>query len=86
MSTPMRSTDRGDLSLTETVISEVAEAEGVGPLELPPLQESIDADALESVLSGTVTDDHSEAIEVTFRYCDYTVSVTSGGAVEVIPE
>lgn len=76
----------GNLSPTETVISRVAQAEGVDSLELPPLQESIDADALDSLVSGPVTDDDPGALAITFRYCGYTVSVSSGGAVEVVPE
>lgn len=85
MSTENGSRDAGGASIAMTVIQEVAEAEGVGPRELPPLQESIDADALERLFSRTSTDDEPAVIEVTFRYCGYTVSVTSDGAVEVVP-
>lgn len=76
----------GDLSITEKVVEEVAEAKGVEVLELPPLYETIDADALESLLSGTATDDRPEAIEITFRYFGYAVSVDGNETVQIVPE
>lgn len=86
MSPSSDSTDSGDFSITETVVEEVADAEEVGPLELPPLHDSIDPDALESLLSGRASGDHSAAIEVKFMYCGYAVTVASDGTVEVIPK
>ena len=76
----------GNCSIPELVLAGVAEAEGVGPLELPPLHDSIDADALQSLLTETTSDDHSDAIEVSFRYYGYSVTVTSDGALQVVPE
>lgn len=86
MGTSRESTDRGDCSITEEVLEEVAEAEGAGPLELPPLYDTVDADALESLLSGTATDDRPEAVEVTFQYCGYAVSVDSDGTARIVSE
>lgn len=86
MGTSSESTARGEFSISEKVLEEVAEAEGVEVLELPPLYDSIDADALDSLLSGTATDDRPEAIEITFRYCDYAVSIDGDGTVEVFSE
>lgn len=61
-------------------------AEGVRPLELPPLYDSIDTDALESLLSGPTGDDHPEGTEITSRYYGYSVSVTGDGTGHVVPE
>ena len=59
------------------VVSAVAEAEGVDVVDLPPLYNSIDPEALNRVFS-------SGAVEsVEFEYAGYTVVVRGGGEVVV---
>lgn len=61
------------------VVSSVAAVAGVEPTALPPLQRSLDVDALEAVLGsareGTAT--------ATFSYAGYRVTADSGGSVRV---
>lgn len=58
------------MGITADILDQVAEAEGCDPLELPPLYDSIDADALERCVA-------SADAPVTFRftYCSHTVTV-----------
>lgn len=49
----------------------VADAEGVSPLELPPLYETIDPDALGAIFRHDTRPD----VAVTFPYAGYTVVV-----------
>ncbi|MFD1598336.1 HalOD1 output domain-containing protein [Halobellus rarus] len=62
-------------SLTEEVILQVAESEDTSPMELSPLAEVIDPDALETVVSS------DSVIEVSFRYEGYTVIIDRNGNV-----
>lgn len=86
MATQRDSTVSGGFSITGTVVEEVADAEGVGPLELPPLHDWIDPDALETLVSGRASGDDTAAVEVKFMYCGYAVTVVSDGTVEVGPK
>lgn len=59
------------------VVQAVAAATDADPLELPPLQDAVDADAL-NVLIEHVSDG-----EVSFAYADTFVTVDSAGEVRV---
>lgn len=52
------------------VVEEVAKAKDTPPLDLPPLYESIDTDALNMLMRN------SSDCQVTFKYTGYVVSVT----------
>lgn len=86
MSTTRRRSEVADgtESITETVIMTVAEAEGVGPLEIPPLEEAIDADALESLFSDTRGAEGDRDVRVEFSYCGYDIAIESGRGVEIL--
>ncbi|MFC6719084.1 HalOD1 output domain-containing protein [Natrialbaceae archaeon GCM10025810] len=63
-----------------TVVSAVAEAANVDMLELPPLYESIDPEALNDLFTAR----GDTAVEqVTFEYAGYHVSVQGNGEVTV---
>lgn len=66
-------------SLSRAVIEAVADAEDTDPIELPPLYDAIDPDALDSVFFGTKGD----AVDgrITFTYHGYEVQVDSDQAV-----
>jgi hypothetical protein len=69
------------LSPCEAVVRRVANAEGVDPLELPPLYGSVDPDALNSLVdpmpgSGSVR-------RCDFVYNGYEVSITGDGVVHL---
>jgi len=62
-------------TLSMAVITAVADVTGQSPLEMDPLWESIDADALEALLGDT--GQQRPAPTVTFTYCDCEVTVTN---------
>ena len=66
-----------------SVIQKVATLEGVDSMDLPPLYDSIDPEALDSLLEqrdGHVTD---ETVSIEFTYNGYTVVVDSAGSIDV---
>ena len=67
-----------------TVIEAVASATDRDELELPPLHEYVDADALDAVVTSRQTED-SDGVSVSFDYADVEVVVDSRGWVEVQP-
>lgn len=66
-------------SLTLTIVGEVADREGVDPLDLePPLHEIVDPDALEALFSDSIDGTTREDVAVEFDYCGYRVLVDGG--------
>ena len=63
-------------SPSQAVILAVADAEGVDPIDLPPLSEAIDPDALDQVLS-------ENGGKVRFSYHNYRVTMDRRGVVEL---
>ena len=63
---------------TVAVVEAVAAATGRPTGELPPLQETLDADALNALLNG-----QPSAVTVSFRYAGTVVSVSGSDRVEV---
>lgn len=57
-------------SPSEQVIRAVAEREGAEPIDLPPLFDAVDPDALDRMAEADVT--------ISFEYVSYTVSVHGG--------
>ena len=60
------------------VVEAVAAAADRSTTELPPLQGTLDADALDTLFNG-----HSSSVTVSFRYADTAVSVSENGSIEV---
>ena len=60
------------------VVKAVAAATDRRTTELPPLQKTLDADALDTLLNG-----QSSSVTVSFRYADTAVSVSENGSIEV---
>ena len=75
----------GDRSVTELVIDCLADATGRDPLELPPLWEVIDPDALNRLFVSTKTGGERVG-SLTFTYCDHTVTIEKQSAVIVSAE
>ncbi|ADB63537.1 hypothetical protein Htur_4765 (plasmid) [Haloterrigena turkmenica DSM 5511] len=61
------------------VVSAVAEAEGVDRIDLPPLYNAIDSEALNDLF----TSDSGAVSSVEFQYAGYSVVVRGEGTVEV---
>lgn len=62
------------------MVAAVADATDVRPVDLPPLFDTIEPEALDSVVEST-----DEGTEIVFEYHDHVVTVTSraGGRVHV---
>lgn len=60
-----------DETPSRAVYSTVAAVENRSPLDLTPLAEVIDPDALDALLS-----DNAETEQISFQYCGYDVTVT----------
>jgi hypothetical protein len=71
-----------DRSPAEVIIDALAEAAGVDPLELPPLYEFVDSDALDSMF-----EEHNGAIDsnalLSFQNENWNVFVRADGRVRV---
>lgn len=65
------------LTPAERVVRVVADEADVDPLELPPLYNTIDTDALDAVIETVPSG------SVQFRYADHYVTVYGDGSVEV---
>lgn len=59
------------------IVESIADSDDSDPLELPPVYESVDPDALDAFVRGT---DHGL---VEFHYAGHAVTVDSAGGVEV---
>lgn len=73
-----------DSSASTAVVSAIADAEGISPLDVrPPLASVIDSDALDRLVASMTgwTDEPSGVVE--FMYNGYVVSVTGNGVVSV---
>lgn len=64
---------------SEAVVNAVAKAEGRDPLDLSPLYNAIDTDAMDSLLED------SRGVDVTFQYEGYTVLVRENAEVILDP-
>jgi hypothetical protein len=68
-----------ELTPVVAVVTAVAEVAGKDPLELPPLRNAIDPDAL----NGLVGAKDDRLTSVSFEYAGYDISVTGDGTVRV---
>jgi hypothetical protein len=60
------------------VLEAVSAATGRAETDLPPLRDSVDPDALDTVLTGG-----QSPVTVSFRYADTDVVVSGNGAIEI---
>lgn len=82
MNTQITSVDGGTPSMA--VVVAVAKAKGVDPLELEPLGNVIDPEALDKIFAET--DDSRPSGWLTFRMAGCEVTVTSDGELSVTPK
>ena len=68
---------KGRETATEAVIQTVAETTDTDPLELPPLYETIDPDALDALIADM------QAGTISFTYTDCEITVHSDGTVTI---
>jgi endonuclease YncB( thermonuclease family) len=82
----MHSSVEGTESVTVAVVTAVAAAEQVDPLELQPLERVVDTDALDSLWKAGSAADRERRGCLTFTYEGYEVSIVDGETVTVRPE
>lgn len=70
-----RQSDDPSVALVEAVAAETDRT----ATDLPPLQHTIDPDALDALLTGN----RSSAVSISFRYADAVVSIHRNGSIEV---
>ena len=79
----MERTVPADRSVSHTLITAVAEVEGCSPTDLPPLYDTIDADAVNALFSGeTSCPPHCEG-SLMFEYSDSSVTIWSDRSVTI---
>jgi hypothetical protein len=80
---PSQDESNNSESLSTAIVDTLAEAKGVDPLELDPLYDVVDPDALDALFSPSDESDDSRFGRVTFRTSGYEVEATSTGRVHV---
>ncbi|WP_336345303.1 HalOD1 output domain-containing protein [Halalkalicoccus ordinarius] len=70
-------------SASESIVSAVANAKAVSPLDLPPLYPSIDPDALDAFVASLNDSRDEREGAITFAYDSYEVTVTGNGDVSL---
>lgn len=77
-----RRCDWSELPPSVAVVETVAELDDAEIEALPPLSYTVDIDAFDELLRGTVTTE-PEGVVVSLRYHGYDISVSSSGWLEV---
>lgn len=72
-----------DVPLSTTVLSAVAATADVDPIELPPLNDAIDPDALDSLFAPREDGTRRTPGTVSFEFAGFTVTVAADGTVDV---
>ncbi|WP_178915496.1 HalOD1 output domain-containing protein [Natronomonas gomsonensis] len=71
-----------DVSPTEVIIEALAEAAGIDPIELPPLYEFVDPDALDHLFGEHDGAAHADAL-LSFQVETWNVFVRADGCIRV---
>ena len=66
-------------SASAAVIAAVAAFDGVSPLELPPLYDSIDSDALDAVFHGPSSSEPRPTVQIDFQYRGHLIRLLASG-------
>lgn len=79
---PVREIHVTDRPLGEAVVQAVADLEGVDPMALPSLHDSVEPDALDQLVSHRSSDSNA-TLAVMFTYAGWNVFVRGDGTVVV---
>jgi len=69
-------------SATEAIVSLVAQEKGCAPLELEPLYDAVDPEALDSICTATP----DSSLRLSFEYSGFTVLVDASGIVQLLDD
>ena len=72
-------------TVSEAVVVAVADAENTSPVELSPLHDVVETDALDRLFAATADDGSDPSIELCFYYSDSVVTVRGDGTIDVAP-
>ncbi|SFR59804.1 HalOD1 output domain-containing protein [Halogeometricum limi] len=67
-----------DTATSTAIVDAVSAASGISPLELPPLYDAIDPDAVDALFAGRGANGTLQ-----FRYADYVVTLTGNDQIEL---
>lgn len=81
--TVMERTVKSDESVSYTLLCAVAEAEGRRPTDLPPIDKTLDLDALDTLFSSGTDSPLQFEGSLVFEYSDSSVTVWSGRSIIV---
>ena len=70
-----------DVPASHTIITTLSDELGIDPLEMQPLYEAVDPDALDALFSSA--SNRGTNVTITFEYCGHAVTVTSEGTVTI---
>jgi hypothetical protein len=74
----------GNVSLSTFVVHEVAEREGVDPLDLDQrLSDVVDPEALDRLFEPRADGNSDRGLEITFRFCGYRIVVRSPDEIRI---
>lgn len=76
--------DTGDSLVSTAIVRAVAAAEGVDPLELQPLGQAIDTDALDRIVDS-LAEDGERPGRLEFPYAGHVVAVNGTGSFTIEP-
>lgn len=79
----MEQTVQEDQPVSYTLLHAVAEVEGCSPTDLPPLQETLDVDALDALFAGETDTPSQFEGRLTFEYSDCSVTISVDRSVTV---
>ncbi|QZP37838.1 HalOD1 output domain-containing protein [Halobaculum magnesiiphilum] len=68
--------DENEATVIHAVVASVASVSGRNALELPPLYDVIDPEALTSLCSDRWSDGSDSSVRVSFEYADHLVTVS----------
>lgn len=71
-----------DRSLTETIVTAVADLEDISPLDLPPLYEATDPEVLHQLIENFEASKGQRTV-ICFEYRDWNIFVRNDGCIEV---
>lgn len=75
--------DSREQPASEAVVSAVAVAAGTDPMDLPPVHDDLDPEALNQLFASARVRTGGFDGSVSFEYADYGVTVNSHGSIEV---
>lgn len=75
--------ERADSDISTAVVLAVARASGTDPMELPPLYDHVDPDALDALVAHNTERSAQTNLAITFLFTGYEVTIRADGEIIV---